>query len=340
MCSQAVSEIEALAELSEKLGRDPLLVQAASGNTSVKVDGRLWIKASGKWLADARQETVFTCVDFPDALQEGAPANSDRLKPSIETAMHAALPHKVVVHVHSVNTIAWAVRRDGPEQLADRLGNLDWHWIPHVPSGQPLAREISKALSCAPDSNIFVLANHGLVVCGRCCEEAEALLREVEDRVAIAPRSAPRPPARDLEHLACGAHWRLPPAPELHALGTDRLSRSILAGGVLYPCQAIFLAPSLAIVRRQDEIADAVGCYRDEYRAGPPFLIVEESGVILSQAITRAECEMLMGLMEVVQRLEDPESIRYLTASELATVLNADAYGYRALVEATPSHWV
>lgn len=315
-----------------------MLVQAASGNTSVKVNGLLWIKASGKWLADARQESVFTCVDFLDGLQEGAPAISGNLKPSIETAMHATLPHKVVVHVHSVNTIAWAVRRDGPEQLADRLANLDWRWIPHVPSGQPLAREISKALSRAPDTNIFVLANHGLVVCGSCCEEAEALLREVEDRVAITPRSAPHPPAGDLEGLACSAHWRLPAKPELHALGTDRVSRSILAGGVLYPCQAIFLAPSLAIVRRGEPIS-AVDCSRDEY-GGPPFLILEESGVILSQTITRAEREMLFGLMEVVQRLEDPESIRYLSEIELAEVLNADAYNYRALVEATPNDWV
>ena len=27
--------------------------------------------------------------------------------------MHAVMPHRVVIHVHSVNAIAWAVRRDG-----------------------------------------------------------------------------------------------------------------------------------------------------------------------------------------------------------------------------------
>src|ERR1019366_1279525 len=50
---------------------------------------------------------------------------------SVETAMHAVLPHSVVLHVHSVNTIAWAVRRDGPSELAARLEGIDWAWIPY-----------------------------------------------------------------------------------------------------------------------------------------------------------------------------------------------------------------
>jgi rhamnose utilization protein RhaD (predicted bifunctional aldolase and dehydrogenase) len=50
------SEIQALTDVSARLGCDPLLVQAGSGNTSVQLDGVLWIKASGKWLAHAARE--------------------------------------------------------------------------------------------------------------------------------------------------------------------------------------------------------------------------------------------------------------------------------------------
>ena len=35
--------------------------------------------------------------------------------------MHAVLPHRVVLHVHCVNTIAWAVRQDAPAQLEHQL---------------------------------------------------------------------------------------------------------------------------------------------------------------------------------------------------------------------------
>jgi rhamnose utilization protein RhaD (predicted bifunctional aldolase and dehydrogenase) len=306
-------------------------VQAASGNTSIKVDGALWIKASGKWLADARTEGIFTCVEY-SAEQWGPAAFSyattSGLKPSIETAMHVTLPQKVVVHVHSVNTIAWAVRQDGQEQVARRLADLHWIWIPHVPSGVPLALEIRRALSRVPEANVFVLANHGLVVCGDSCGAAETLLREVEERLAIAPRAAPDPDCGKLHEVACAPKWKVPATRELHALGTDPVSRSILLGGVLFPCQAIFLEPSLTILERPSQVTEATD---------QPFYILEERGVVLSESITRAQYEMLVGLMEVVQRLDNASPIRYLSEVEVSGILNADAYRYRALVEAAPN---
>jgi hypothetical protein len=55
---------------------------------------------------------------------------------SIETAMHAVLAHRVVLHVHCVNTIAWAVRQDAPVQLEHVLHGMRWLWIPYVENGQ------------------------------------------------------------------------------------------------------------------------------------------------------------------------------------------------------------
>jgi len=61
---------------------------------------------------------------------------NDELRPSIETAMHAVLRHRVVLHVHSVNAIAWAIRLDGPDRLTERLAGLHWQWIPYAASGK------------------------------------------------------------------------------------------------------------------------------------------------------------------------------------------------------------
>ena len=140
-------EVASLRELSVRVGSDPLLVQASNGNTSIKLDGILWIKASGKWLAHAMEEEVLVPVELAEvreSIQNGteiAPryALQDGLRPSIETAMHASLRHRVVIHVHSINTIAWAVRLDGAEQLRERLAGLHWQWIPYTASGIPLA---------------------------------------------------------------------------------------------------------------------------------------------------------------------------------------------------------
>jgi rhamnose utilization protein RhaD (predicted bifunctional aldolase and dehydrogenase) len=41
-------------------------VQAATGNTSIKVGPKLWIKVSGTWLADADRKDIFIPVDLAE----------------------------------------------------------------------------------------------------------------------------------------------------------------------------------------------------------------------------------------------------------------------------------
>jgi rhamnose utilization protein RhaD (predicted bifunctional aldolase and dehydrogenase) len=116
-------------------------VQASNGNTSIKLEGILWIKGSGKWLARANQEEILIPIELAEAKEtveqggEIAPrqiSTNGMMRPSIETAMHAVLPHRVVIHVHSINTIAWAIRSDGIEELTARLRGLHWQWIPYA----------------------------------------------------------------------------------------------------------------------------------------------------------------------------------------------------------------
>ena len=343
------SALDPLVRLSARLGRDPLLVQASSGNTSIKLDGVLWIKASGKWMADADRQEMFVPIPLAQVRRQFArhagsvadPAPSpvqaawgaaQPLSASIETFMHAVLPHRVVVHVHSVNTIAWAVRQDAEPALADTLSGLRWSWIPYVPSGHPLASEMEKAVARRSDTDVFVLGNHGLVVCGEDCNAVDGLLGEVERRLAVVPRRAPVAKKPLLEQLARLSPWRLPQMEALHALGTDATSRRILRGGVLYPCQAIFLghpAPMMPCSIPISDLRDGIG----GQHAHRPFLIVEGSGVMLSQKITRAELAVLSGLVEVVQRIAPSAPVRYLTQSELAGVVSGDGVRYRASAE-------
>jgi rhamnose utilization protein RhaD (predicted bifunctional aldolase and dehydrogenase) len=244
------------------------------------------------------------------------------LRASVETAMHAVLPHSVVLHVHSVNTIAWAVRHDGPAQLAERLAGLRWQWIPYAASGLPLAREIEAALTRSPLTNVLVLANHGLTVCGDDCGESEAILRQVEERLAIEARPAPPPDDRFLAQHVAGSAWRLPEDDCIHALATDPLSREIVSRGVLYPCQAIFLSSNARSVPRS-VFADSV---KTPGPAQDPFLIVEGTGVAVSERITDSAYATLAGLARVVRRIDRSAPIRYLNEREIRGVLEAGIY--------------
>jgi rhamnose utilization protein RhaD (predicted bifunctional aldolase and dehydrogenase) len=313
--------LDALTCLSATLGRNPLLVQAGTGNTSIKSDGTLWIKASGKWLANAGREDTFIPVDLAAvrgfALRdEPCIVSRTNLTSSIETAMHAVIPFSVTLHVHSVNAIAWSVRRDGPAHLEQRLRGLPWEWVPYTLSGNPLASEVRRVYRRAPETQILILANHGLVVCADSCETAEQLLGEVEQRLAVQPRPVLPP---DLAALArsrdCGS-WRPASNPVIHSIATDPVSREILANGILYPCQPIFLGSEIPVVSRQP---------RDS-----PFVAIAGAGTLVSDRISNGELEILAGLAEVVRRIDGGAPLRYLTAEELVAILTIDAPSYAA----------
>lgn len=328
-------ELDCLRQLSARVGSDALLVQASNGNTSIKLEGILWIKGSGKWLARANQEEILIPIELAEAKEtveqggEIAPRQISRngMRPSIETAMHAVLPHRVVIHVHSINTIAWAIRSDGIEELTARLGGLHWQWIPYAASGIPLAREIELAVARAKETDVFILANHGLVVCGQDCAATEELLCEVERRLAISARPFPLPDSAVLGNIARFSGWQYPDYDSLHALGTDKAALKILRGGVLYPCQAIFLGlealtlpPTLAAPKLKACLTGG---------APPSFVVVERSGVMLNEKMTSAERATLIGLMEVVRRTAESAQLRYLTREEVEKVVNEGGRGYR-----------
>jgi len=331
-------ELTSLRELSARVGSDPLLVQASNGNTSIKLDGILWIKASGKWLAHASQEEVLVPVELAEAreaVEHGTEiAKPDVLKnkvrPSIETAMHVVLTHRVVIHVHSVNTIAWAIRLDGPEQLKERLDGLHWQWIPYATSGIPLAQEIEKAVARAQQTDVFILGNHGLVVCGDDCLTAEKLLCEVERRLAIAPRPFPQPDATVLGMIARLSRWRFPDFDPLHALGTDEVSLKILKGGVLYPCQAIFLGRTMPLLPPTLAVSKFRARLSGKDRT-PPFAVVERRGVVLNERMTSAQRATLIGVVQVTQRTEESARLRYLNGAEVEKILNEGAYTARRI---------
>jgi rhamnose utilization protein RhaD (predicted bifunctional aldolase and dehydrogenase) len=303
--------------LTARIGANPLLTQASTGNSSIKLGGVLWIKASGKWMADAMREDIFLPLDLAeitgDCLRRDVDPSRRYPGASVETAMHAVLPHRVVVHVHSVNTIAWAIREDAAVQLRHKLDGIRWQWIPYVASGLPLSAAIERAYHACPDTDVFVLGNHGLVVGGANPNAVEDLLLKVEVRLALSPRAAHPADYSALEEICRNSSWELPDDDQIHALGADPICRTLLSGGMLYPCQAIFS--------------------NHQYRHCP-FVIVEGKGVLVSGTMTPAELAMLSGLAQVVTRLDAHAPVRYLSQAELETSDTVEGSRYRALANA------
>ncbi len=201
MTSAEFAQFQALSMLSARLGDDPLQIQGAGGNTSIKQGDVMWIKASGKWLMHAREQELFVPVrrsSLLKALDSNDPRaeksldfivdelNPHGLRPSIETSLHAVLLPNVVIHVHCVDSIAIAIRQDARVQLGQLLRDFKWKFIPYVRPGVPLSNAIAATIDS--DTNVLVLGNHGLVVAADNVDECVALLESVRLAIRQKPR--------------------------------------------------------------------------------------------------------------------------------------------------------
>jgi len=319
-------ELDRLRTLSARVGSDPLLVQAAGGNTSLKDDGVMWIKASGTWLKDAMARDIFVPLDHAAilaALAKNDPAcesctsfvrtdlNSTGLRPSIETTVHALMPQRVVVHVHCVNTIAWAIRADGELRLAEKLKGFDWAWIPYARPGLPLAGAIAGRMR--KGVNVLVLGNHGLAVAADSVEDAEALLDKVVAAVTRPVRAAAKVDRAALERQSAGTPYSPAVMDETHALATDPLALKRGQHEVFYPDHVVFLGVGVATT----------------FDGNPPLVAIPGVGVLIREDAKPAIEPMGRCLADVMRRVEENDPLVSLTDEDVDRLVNWDAEKYR-----------
>ena len=339
--TRADPEFRALLEFSAALGANPRRTQAAGGNTSIKRDEVMWIKASGAWLAEALQGDVMTPVLLPPFLAaiEGGAAQAENAavfvdpsqggssrRPSIETSVHAVLPHAVVVHIHCVETIALAVRADAEAEIGARLRGLrrdEWTFVPYVKPGVPLAKAIRERLTAR--TNVIVLGNHGLIVAGETVAEAARRTESVCQAFAATPTIAP--PA-DLDRLAAsveGSDYRLPHDPVAHTLATDPHRLAIARKGTLYPDHVVFLGAGIV----EGAIVDGCVEAASDLDRKAQMLVLPGLGVVLSHSLPRGADEMARCLADVTGRIPRDAQIVTLTLSQEEELVNWEAEKYR-----------
>jgi len=334
-------ELQALAEVSARLGADPLLIQGAGGNTSVKLQDQLWVKASGTWLSEAMREPIFVAVRLGGVRRRVAAGEADPVqpefvsgsappgrRPSIETTLHALMPHAVVLHVHSVAAIALVVRADAREELGRRLDGLRWAWVPYVRPGLPLTAAVAAALATAP-ADVLLMGNHGLVVGGADCAAAEALLREVERRLAAPPRRAAPPDLARLSALAEASGYRLPRFDETHRAATDPLNCDRACAGSLYPDHVVFLGPAATELPPGVQAGLFAARRTADGAPPPPLLLVRGTGALVRADLESGAEEMARCLALVLERVPQDARLAYLGAADEAELLGWDAEKFR-----------
>ena len=195
------------------LGRDRTLVLHGGGNTSVKTTmqdpvGRdvavLRVKGSGWDMGDiepaglpaVRLEPLRELAAL-DGLTDEAMVNVQRVNmldasgpnPSVETLLHAFLPHKFVDHTHANAVLALTDQPDGAAICCDTFGD-EVTLVPYIMPGFALAKRAWQLYAANPGVEAMIMLKHGVFTFGETAEEAYgrmiALVTKAEDRIARA----------------------------------------------------------------------------------------------------------------------------------------------------------
>ncbi len=187
---QGVGEDLALRVYTARLlGRDPLLVLHGGGNTSVKTTARdvfgdevevLAVKGSGWDMGDieppgfpqARLDPLQRLRDL-ESLTDEDMVNALRANlldqaapnPSVETLLHAFLPHKFIEHTHSTDVLSLVDQPEG-EALAREVYGDRFAYVPYIMPGFALSKAAAAAYEASPDVEGLILLKHGIFTFG------------------------------------------------------------------------------------------------------------------------------------------------------------------------------
>src|SRR5439155_5894923 len=202
-----LTELDALVYRSNLLAAERRIVNFGGGNTSVKTreldhTGReltvLWVKGSGSDLATIgrsgfaglRLDEILPLAERDTMSDEEMVAYLARCqldpsmpRPSIETLLHAFVPHAHVDHTHPDAIGAIVGTLDG-ERLAEECFGSDAVWIPYLRPGFALSKLVAEAVAGHPEAKLVLLAKHGLVTWGDTAQESYAATLEAINRAA------------------------------------------------------------------------------------------------------------------------------------------------------------
>ncbi len=116
-----------------------------------------------------------------------------RLTPSIETLLHAFLPHRYILHTHSLALLTLSNQPDGEHICREVLGP-GFGSVPYIKPGLHLALSGLEVYEKQKDIKGLVLHKHGLVTFGNSAKEAYDIMIDavsrLERRIADAGRKA------------------------------------------------------------------------------------------------------------------------------------------------------
>jgi len=319
---------------SRLIGRDPDLVMHGGGNTSLKgtvttlvgdrVDA-LFVKGSG-WDLDAIEPPGLPAVDLAHLRRlRGLPELGDEEmvnqlrthlfdagapNPSVETLLHAFLPHRFIDHTHADIALVLTnqPRAEAEAMVRDAFGPR-WAIVPYIMPGFALAKLAAEVFERDPAVEGLVLLNHGLFTF------ADDARTAYERMIAGVDRAERFVRARARERRPVGRGARLDTAPSEAAARLAPVLRGVLAEPTSDADRAW----------RRMVLEWRTGEEALEILAGPDAAQVASANPLTPDHVIRTKGPAL--LLDDVLPLDDPAGLRDLLTAAVGRYREAyDAY--------------
>lgn len=332
------SEQPEISQFCTRIGLDSTLVQGAGGNISWKENNILWIKASGTRLADAEEKQIFVPVDLTAI--KGAMGSGDFdtkpivlggsiLRPSIETHLHALMPHRIVVHLHPVEVLPYLVLKNSKDAIKALIhSNISWDFVSYQKPGKALAKSVSDAIYKSPGLDVVFLQNHGIVFGGEDVPSIEAMLKLIINKFNCNVLAEDVFASQNYEifQLMNSCNYSLINNKYLNQLATNnRLSSRLKTAWALYPDHVVFLGAAAAVFSPVDEFQSVAQCIYKQ----SPYIFILGVGVFENPKVTTSQREMLQCYYDVVMRLDVDKELNVLSRNEVVDLLDRDDEKYR-----------
>jgi len=170
---------------TQLLGNDPTVVLHGGGNTSVKSSMKnilgdneeiIYVKGSGKDMGNI-EDDGFPALEMRNLLKMRNLSKLDDFQmvnyqrkymldttfpnASVETLLHAFLPHKFVDHSHS-NAILALIDQPNPEKLCKKVFGDEMGIVPYIMPGFELAKKAAEVFEKNTKVKGLILLNHGI----------------------------------------------------------------------------------------------------------------------------------------------------------------------------------
>jgi rhamnose utilization protein RhaD (predicted bifunctional aldolase and dehydrogenase) len=337
------SQLQQVLQFCSRIGSDSTLVQGAGGNISWKDGNILWIKASGTRLADAQEKQIFVPVDLnsiKSAMRSGdfdskpIVVGDSSLRPSIETHLHALMPHTVVVHLHPVEVLPHLVLKNSKVAIKALIDpTISWDCVGYQKPGKTLAKCVSDTINASAGLDVVFLQNHGIVVGGEDIVSIEDLLNRVVNsfKCEILAEDVTAIDNHAVSMLMNRCSYTIIENKEINELATNkRLSSHLKAAWALYPDHVVFLGAAAAVFSPADELQSlAEHIYQQS-----AFIFILGVGVFESREVTGAQREMLQCYYDVVTRLDANKELNVLSRNDVDDLLNREDEKYRINISA------